>query len=92
MAQMRMVNGEYQVRLDYSGEALQKSDSFIFEVSTSGLKIMGLLNGVVLDVVALDIDVKKVLLTMFHQKVMRVELVQDNDEVVVLLALNKKEI
>jgi hypothetical protein len=92
MAQMRMVDGEYQVRLDYSGEALQKSDSFIFEVSTSGLKIMGLLNGVVLDLVALDIDVKKVLLTMFHQKVMRVELVQDNDEAVVLLALNKKEI
>ncbi len=90
MAQLRKVEGEYQWRVNYEGNGMQKSDSFVYEVTSTGLKIFGLLNGAVLDLISFEFADRKVLEAMFKQKIMRVELVQKNKSVVMLLAINKR--
>lgn len=90
MAQTRIVEGEYQFRVNANGQGMQKSDSFIFRITTSGLKLLGLMNGIVLDVMTFPFEDRSVLEVMFNQKVMRFELVQDDGEIVVLLALNSR--
>jgi len=92
MAQLRLVNGDFQFRVAYSGQGMQKSDSFVFRVTTSGIKVMGMLRGVVLDTLIFEFDDKEILESVFSQKVMRVELVQDDADVVCFLAINVRHI
>jgi hypothetical protein len=90
MAQVRIIDKEYQLRINYEGRGLKKSDSFVFQVEDTGLKLFGLFRGVVLDVVIIPLSEYALLVEMFKQKVMRFELIQPDTSVVGLVALNQK--
>jgi len=86
----RKVGNDYQVQYHFDTPNIALMNAFVFQADKVGLHLFYMINSVVARHYCIPFEDKNILLAMLKQKVMRIEEVKPDGQIIELIAINQR--